>query len=416
VEQQLADGLALFADPRTRAVGQQRLAALDDYARRLARVRRLKLSPALQQRLAPALVWAGEHPNEAARLLEVIERYAAECDRLDARAAATQPTLPQREAKAVADALKVATREREAFLADAALLGKPGQRVDVKALGSRVDALRSAVDAVDTYERVPKALQTLLPFKPRPTGALERRVAGLVAAVLDARPSPMKEEAGKALPELVRLAEQAADAATPAVVPADVQQLYTRGKLTAFDAERRDLITELASQLAVGKEPDPARIDRLKQMRAVRAALADAAAFDLAVRRADALARWVDWAVAPAELQVLVTPYRETIAGLVEAYAGDAVPTADWGAVEARYAPLVRQLVNLLPYADACAALPPELAGHLGRLMTPMEGVPFAPERRAAVAVKLWARYEQAGDAPSAAAAADAVGRVFGDR
>lgn len=411
MEQQLADGLALFADPRTRGVGRQRLAALDDYGKRLARIRRLDLPADLQQRLAPAFAWAGENPDRAGELIKALERYLAECGRMDARAAATRPVLPQREAKAVADALKIAIREREEFLVDAGLLGRPGQRADVKAMGLRVDALRSALDAIDTYERVPAALQALSPFKPRPTGGLDRRVAGLVAAVLDPRPSPLKDESETALPDLVRLSELAAEVNAPAAVPADVQQLYARGKLAAFDARRRDLVTALAEDLAAAKALDPARIDRLTQMRAVRAALTDAVALELAVRRTDVLARWVDWPVQPTEVSAVVTPYRDAIASLVEAYATDAAPAVAWEAVDGRYGPLIRLLVRLSAYADASAALPAGMAGHVGRLMTPIDVQPFAAERRAAVAVKLWARYQQAGDAASAAAAAEALDR-----
>ncbi|MDB5297555.1 MAG: hypothetical protein JWO31_3538, partial [Phycisphaerales bacterium] len=208
MERQLADGLALFADARTRDAGRRRLSALDDYAARLARVRRLNLPPELRQRLAPAFAYAGQHPDVAGKLLETVEGYLEACGRMDARAAATQPAaLGQREAKAVAEAVKAAAKAREEFLADAAVMGQPGQRVDVAGLLAHADALRQALDAVDAYEKVPEAVRVLVTTRPRPAGALERRVATLTSALLDPRPSPGKDEAARALPELVRLAD-----------------------------------------------------------------------------------------------------------------------------------------------------------------------------------------------------------------
>jgi hypothetical protein len=41
--------------------------------------------------------------------------------------------------------------------------------------------------------------------------------------------------------------------------------------------------------------------------------------------------------------------------------------------------------------------------------MTPTDGQPFAGERHAAFCLKLWARYEQGGDAKSAAVVGDAL-------
>jgi hypothetical protein len=59
--------------------------------------------------------------------------------------------------------------------------------------------------------------------------------------------------------------------------------------------------------------------------------------------------------------------------------------------------------------ADACAALPVGVAGELSKLVTPLNGAPFADERFASLGLTLWGRYEQATDARNAAAAADAV-------
>ncbi|MDB5298286.1 MAG: hypothetical protein JWO31_4269, partial [Phycisphaerales bacterium] len=197
-----------------------------------------------------------------------------------------------------------------------------------------------------------------------------------------------------------------------AAAPPDVARAYAGGKLPAFDAKRRDLVGELATAFAAGREIDPVKLDRLKQMAAVRAALAgDAAAVEQALKRADVLARWVDWAVDPADLQTIAGGYRQALSAQVEGYATDATPAKPWAEVRDRYAPFVRLVGRQAAYADACAALPAGLAGHVGRLTTALDGQPFAAERHAAFALALWARYEQSGDAKAVAAVVEAMGK-----
>ena len=66
-------------------------------------------------------------------------------------------------------------------------------------------------------------------------------------------------------------------------------------------------------------------------------------------------------------------------------------------------------VVRQLPYGDPCSGMPTGLAGHIGRLMTPMDGQPFADERYAAFALKLWKRHQDAKDPASADAVATAI-------
>jgi hypothetical protein len=427
LEQQLADGLALFVDPRTRPAGQQRLAALDAYAQTVARVRRMNLGPDLRRRLGPALVWAGEHPELGAKLVGAVEAYVAAGRRADARAdalraapAAAQPPLPPREAKAVADALKVVAAEREAFLVDAAGLARPGVVADVGLMTQRVDSMRAALDAADLYERVPKAVAILLSYKPRPTGGLERRVNQAMTVLADPRAAGNREEANRTLSDVVRLGDLAGEAEAAhgggPPVPPDVAKAYAKNRLPAFDAKRKDLVADLVMTLAGGKEVDTVRLRRLDQMRAVRAALAEAAAFELALRSAPVLARWADWPVDPAELQAVFGPYREAVVASVEALATDATPPATFDAVRAKYAPAMRAVVRAGAQADVCGAFPPGWPGHAARLMTPLANQPFAVDRQAAYLLKLWALAEQANDAKAVEAAAEAMRAVGGGK
>lgn len=412
MEQQLADGAALLSDPRTRPIGRRRVADLDAYAQTLARIRGLGVGPDVQKRLAPAFRWAGNHPDARPTVMATVEAYLAACRRADARAAGPRPELAAREAKAVAEAMKTAVAEREAFLVDVAGMNRPSGAFDLAGLGTRVEQMRRALDAADTYERVPRALQAVLAFRPRPTGALERRVAGAMVLLADARPAALgRDDAARAAADLVRLADLAADPDVPAAVPPDVARAYARNKLAAFEAKRHDLIAELASGLAAGRELDAARAKRLGDMRALRVALAEAAAFEAAVGRSEVLNRWADWPVTAADLRAAVAPYREAMAAAFEAHAADATPPADWPAASDRHAPVLRFVIGLATHADACVTLPAGWPGHAARLATPMDGQPFARERRAAFHLYLVARFREADDDKSAELAIRAVER-----
>ncbi len=269
--------------------------------------------------------------------------------------------------------------------------------------------MKKSIESAETYEQVPQSLQILLAFKPRPTGALERRFAVLMTALNDQRPSTAKDDAAKAMADIVRLADLASELDWPAPVSPDVQSLYTHGKLNAFETRRKELVAELASDLAAAKKIDNAKLQRLEQMRELRKALAEAAVFEAAMKKAEPLSRWIDWRVDPTDLQAIVGPYRQTVASLIETYTTDATPAVTWKPIHDRYSPLLRLVIKQLPHGDACSGLPTGVAGHIGRLMSPMENQPFADERYAGYAMKIWARYYEIGDEKSATHVADAL-------
>src|SRR5207249_2928854 len=64
IENRLAEGLALFADVRTRAAGQARLDGLGEYRKVLARVGRLQIPPELMNQFSPALAWAQDNVEQ----------------------------------------------------------------------------------------------------------------------------------------------------------------------------------------------------------------------------------------------------------------------------------------------------------------------------------------------------------------
>ncbi|HEX8915928.1 MAG TPA: hypothetical protein VF796_26510, partial [Humisphaera sp.] len=151
VEQQLADAVALYVDPRVRGVGQRRLSDLDAFAGAVARVRRLSLKPELQQKLAPTLSWAANNAEQGPRAMAAVEAYLAAAARLDAKYAGgveRQP-LPAREAKVQGEALRLAGLARDQFLSDASRATP-----DVTALGTDVAAINQNLDLADLVERL----------------------------------------------------------------------------------------------------------------------------------------------------------------------------------------------------------------------------------------------------------------------
>src|SRR5438874_154387 len=80
---QLAEGLALFSDTRTRSPGRERIEQLNQYRQVMNRIARSRLSPDLRRALSPVLAFAQTHAEQGQKLLNVIETYAALCDRLD---------------------------------------------------------------------------------------------------------------------------------------------------------------------------------------------------------------------------------------------------------------------------------------------------------------------------------------------
>ncbi len=412
-EQQLADGLALFIDPRTRSLGDSRIAQLDGYAKMVARIRRLNLKPEILQRLSPAFVWAQDHGEPGGKLLGALEAYLGVCERADARAAldAAGPSgLGPREIKAVAEALKSLVAEREAFLADSASLSRPGVTVDPASFNQRVELMRSALNSIEIYEKTPKALSAMLALKPRPTGGLERRVAAALTSLADPKAPMTRDEALRTLTTMVQLADLAADADAAGPISPDVALVYTRGKLATFDARRKEIIAELAGVLASGKEVDTLRIQRLEQMRDVRAALGDIAQFEQAIKKSELLSRWADWQVTPTDIQAVFTPFRDTVAATVELLASsDNSMSVVWESTRDRYRPIMRAIIRASQNADLCTALPTGWPGQIGRLVTPNDNQPFGMERYTAFALLVWSRYEQSGDSKSAGAVAETL-------
>jgi hypothetical protein len=410
LEQQLTDAVALYADPRLRAPGQQRLAALDAYASSVARIGRMKLKPETQQKVAPALAWAANNTEGGPAVMATVEAFLASSARLDARFAggtAPQP-LPAREAKLLADTLKAAGQSRDQFLAAA---GR--QIIDPATLSAEAQALASSVELADVIEKLPKSQAAVLAMKPRPAGAVERRVSMAMLALGDPKTSASaRAEATRTLTTLQMLADLSGegDIAAPVLSP-DVQRLYAKNQLPALETRRRDVIAELASQFAAGEPLDSQRLLRVQQIKQVRQAVYEAVLLEQALSKMPLAARWVDWAVPADDVAAMMKPYRDGLAAIVEAYATGVAAPPSIAELSARYGPFVKLISRLNAPADASAGLPAGLVGHLGRLMTPLDTPAFSAERYGAFGFRIWSRLDPTTQGDAANRIAESVGK-----
>lgn len=408
VETQLAESLALFADVRTRGAGRSRLQTLGRYHQTLERIRRLKLNAELRDRLGPAFLWIQQNPDTGGKVFDVIERYLGECSRFDSRKPSS--SLPPNQHKLIEDMSRQFSAHRSAFLDVTSQFGGLVVAAPFDSLSAHVSAMDEAIGAIDSVERLPRALQTLAAYKPRPSGGLERRAGQAVTSLASVQLSS-HEPAGGVIVDIERLAALAADAGPIAGnIPGATAKTWAAGKLEAFDSRRSALVTELASQLASGHDMDAEKVAQLKIAADLAAALREAAFTDAVVHHGESMARWVDWQIDAEQLRNLIAPCRDSTVAAFEGFAqGDALASGQWVTVYHRFVPIIAFINAATPYTSACDKLPDGLPCELGKLLTPMDGQPFALERRLSFTLALRGRATQANDAAAVKALTDSI-------
>jgi hypothetical protein len=409
MEQQLTDGVALFADPRMRAAGRRRIESLDHYRQNLDRIRKLQLTPDLSAKLGPAFVFADQNPDTGNDVLDAIQKWVSLTATFDNHAAAAG--LTTNESRIVDAMRKQFTTQHDGFLTDAANLNAgPSATFNTSPadLTAHLGKMQEAIDTTQLVERTNVAMTTLLTFHPRPTGGLERRVAVALAAMADNFTSPPDrlsqremdrgDDAVRFLTDLEHLAQTAADVSTGTNgIPAAVAQNWAGGKLQDFDSKRNDLVAGLVSQAAAGKDIDSSVIDRLDRAKALVAGLHDAVAVQAGLDQTPLLTHWVDWTISPANLQTVLGPVRDATAAAVAGFIDDDDDSLhQWSDIRDHYAPLMNLVSSAGAYADQCNALPGDLIGEMAKLATPMDGQPFGDERFASLCMGLWNAFEQA--------------------
>ena len=127
------------------------------------------------------------------------------------------------------------------------------------------------------------------------------------------------------------------------------------GRTESVESHRFTLISDLASQLAAGKDLDNSDFSKVQTLRDMFESLRLANDVEIGLGKAERLMRWADWSINPAQLKALVVPYREATAAAFEGFAGDnATPLFRWPDVHKRFLPILALVKEVGQYADQC--------------------------------------------------------------
>jgi hypothetical protein len=385
IETQLTDGLALFLDPRMRTAGRAKIDELSQYRQMLEDARRMTLPAGTQEKLGPAFVYAQRHVEQGPKLLSTIRQFLEVVSRQEG---IKPPALPPVQKKVFDSLRQNFIDARQAFLTDAAKLGDTSgfQAVTPEQLRNRLTGMQDAERSIELIGQMPDALTALTPYKPRPTGALDRRALVWVSAVGGVVQSPSADDARQLLQNLRDLGEIAQRLTASATVSPEIDKLYAHGHYAQFNNRRSDKLSELASATAAGKDVDHQTLARLQTSQDLADALRDAAFVEMALKQTDLLHAWVDWDVAADTLGGLLHDYREATATVIENMAqGDFTDVDRWPPAHNRIAPVLALAKSAGGYIEQCRQLPTGWAGEVAKLLTPMDRQPFAAERYASL-------------------------------
>ena len=390
IESQLTDGLALFLDPRMRSAGTAKLDELTQYRQMLDDVRRLVLPQGVQEKLGPAFVYAQRHDDQSAKLLGTVRQFMAVVGRQET---VRPPALPPVQKKVFDQLRQQFTDHRQAFITDAAKLGDTSgfQAVTPEQLRNRLAGMQDEERSIELVAAVPSALQALAPYKPRPSGALDRRALVWISAVGGVVQSPSAAEARQLLQNLRELGDLAQRVTASSAVPPDIDKSYAHGHLARFNSHRADRLTEMASLAAAGRDVDRPTLARLQTSQDLADALRDAPLVETTAQQSEVLRAWVDWNVPADALNSLLHDYREATATTVDNVSdGDFASIDRWTAVRDRNAPVMTLLKTVGSYVEACRQLPAGWVGQVAQLSTPMDHQAFGAERYASLMLAAW--------------------------
>lgn len=407
MESQVAQGLAMFLDTRTRALGQKRIAGLGRYRQMLTRLTEMKIAPDLMRKFTPTLLAAQRNPETGGPLMESIDQFLQEDARL-ATPAAGGGELTGLYAKASEEAKRRATSARDSFVEAAS---STSSFRNPQVLRGRVELMRKALDARAAVTRTPETLKVLNTYRPKPFGGIDKRVQAALTTLMNDSLDSEREAATQFLAHLGRLADFATELNRPTSGPAPATiAAYTGKHLDSFHARRKAVVGEIANGTAAGHALDDAALAPLETARNLEAALDLASHAEQALAEADVLRRWVDWGVSQGDLDELLGPCRESTADALEGYVNsDARLLKQWDVQWKRYQPVLMLLARVASKTEFCRSLPAGRTGALAKLVTPLADQPFAVERSARLLLDTWSHHHEAKNDKSADAVLDAL-------
>lgn len=376
IETSLSEAVALFSDPRLRDAGQARLDNLQQYRALAGRVTSLALAPEVMRAIAPAFAYARENPDAATKILGAIEAFAA----LEAEIAQHKPAaatdLVGRQIEAN---YRAVLNERAGFLEEAGKLKGSGMFVsNPDDLQKRIASMRTALDTVRTLKQLSATQQILLELKPRPTGALEKRMTQAVAKLAD--PDAAQRESGRAyLHQLDELATHW-DALQKLLVGADepAAQKYAGLAWSALQTRARTLATDAVNIAASTGSADTAKIDAIKRLAPLVEQIRMLGQLEQRLATTDSLNRWADCTLNQERISRLLDTYRADFAAIVASTLKGDPDARETQQLRQRYRGLLTTLETLALAAEGSAQLPEGPRGQIARLTTPSHNSPHA--------------------------------------
>jgi hypothetical protein len=400
IESQLAEGIVLFADPRTRDAGRNRVESLGQYRQTLARIGRMGLTKEQMDQLAPALTWAQVNPESGAKLMVSIEQYMETCAKWDAMLRDVSVPAPLR--RPLDDLKSQFGKQRSAFLQSASHVGvvTPGD------LEQAMEEIKRLFSVTEDVQAMGASMDVLNAYKVKPIGGLEKKVATAAIAAASPTPSTNRNDGQRYLDAVHALADLSRGLAARPLTdlsPA-VAQGWAGGKLDGFELRWKGIVADLIGTLIGGAmELDKGKVIRLEGAMSMGDSVRTVAQLDAALPKMPALARWVDWSIDPGSLQIVLTPYKEAMAGAFAGYVNDNLDAVDkWGHLRGRYTPLITLILRDAGYAEQCEAMPIGFPAEVARLAAPFDGAPFGTERYASYAIGVWSASERGGDVETA--------------
>ena len=404
IESQLAEGIALYSDPRTRGAGRARIEALGQYRQTLTRIGRMSLSREQMEQLGPAFAWAQANPEPGTKLLAMIEQYMDFCARWDAMNRDVSVTTALR--RPLEDLRTQFTKARAGLIQSAAKMGGTGAMMTLGEIEQQFEEIKRVFAVTEDLLAMGGSIETINAFKIKPVGALEKKIVTAALAAAAPIQSVNRTDGQKYLSAVRGLAKLAQALASKPLseVPSPVAQAWAGATIPGFENRWKAIVVDLAGALAGGTiELDRAKLARLESALVLGDALRTAAQLEAVLPKTAALAKWVDWAIDPGSLQRILTQYKEATAGAFLGYASDNLDQVDkWTRLHGRFSPLMTLILRDAAYADACQDFPAGLSADASRLATPFEGAPFGTERYTSYAVGVWSALERAGDLENA--------------
>jgi hypothetical protein len=338
------------------------------------------LSPNAARALQPALTAARQDPKAGGAMMKAIEKFVAFDQALDTRPAPGTDVI----ARQINAQIKRYEADRVALLAASERLGGGGMfGGSAEDLVPQINALAESAATLDRLRRLPQSQTTINELRPRPVGAIEKRVTQALVKLADAD-AEQRAAAAKTIEHVDVLAQAwlATKNSLASPPPEAALQKYANVSAGELEPKLRTLAVDAASGLASGSV-DEAKISALDRAAALLDRVRDLGQRDASLAT-PALQNWADVRMSVEAIDGLTDDYRQALITYATA-------TFNGNAATEPPAPgrLAAVLDRIAAQASACAALPDGPAALVGRFTTSSHNAPFAGVRALSLATYL---------------------------